>query len=226
MDIQNYSNIIQKMEIQKHGFFWEKHTLCNCFKISKEDLKKIGYTAKHDLPKDLNPEDFNISCKCSKSPNEVNMADPIRLFDSVNNINDKIHLIIFFWKQDGINKKVTKTYEIDITEKKDLLFGDITKNDLIELRNLVKKVPNNRKPTPEERKEMYDFKKQLHKKKGILRLDIKCDSQQSRIQCSIHKFTKFVKDNPELVLEYNGGNKFRGEVIPDFQGGSRVFKKK
>jgi hypothetical protein len=219
-------NIFIKKAVQEHGFFWEKYTLCNCFEVSEEDLKGIGYTAKHDLPKDLNPEGFNISCKCSKSLNDVNMGDPIRLFDSVNNEDDKIHIIIFFWKQFNNTKKVIKTYEIDITDKKDLLFGGITKNELEELRNLVRKIPTKSKPSPEQRKEMYDLRDKLHEKKGVLRLDIKCNSQQSRIQCTIHKFTKFIIEHANLVISSNETNEFRGISIPDFEGGSRVLKKK
>lgn len=225
------SSIEKKREVQKHGFFWEKHILCNCFNITEDKFKSIGYTDKHDLPKNLNPKGFNISCKCSKSLNEVNMGDPIRLFDSVNNKEDKIHLVVFFWEQKGDNKKVIKTYEINLTNKKDLLFGKITKDDLENLRNLVRKIPTKKKPTPEEHKQMYDLKKQLHKKKGAIRLDIKCNSQQSRIQCTIHKFTKFVKDNHKLVIEYNEKNKetdkckFKEKDIPDFEGGARVFNK-
>ena len=213
-------------EVQKHGFFWEKHTLLNCFGISEENLQSIGYYAKHDLPLNLNPEGFNISCKCSKSLNDVNMGDSIRLFDSVNNKDDKIHIIIFFWKQFNNTKKVIKTYEIDITDKKDLLFGGIIKSELEELRDLVRKIPTKSKPTPEERKVIYELRDKLHEKKGALRLDIKCNSQQSRIQCTIHKFNKFIEENVNLVVNFNETNEFRGKLIPDFEGGARVFKKK
>lgn len=215
-----------KKEVQEHGFFWEKHILRNCFNITEDNLKSIGYTAKHDLPKELNTEGFNISCKCSKSLNDVNMGDPIRLFDAVNNKDDSIHLIIFFWKQYKGTKKVIKNYEIDITDQKDLLFGKITKDDLETLRNIVCKIPTKSKPSPEQHKTMYDLRNKLHEKKGALRLDIKCNSQQSRIQCTIHKFTEFIVEHSNLVISSNETNEFRGKSIPDFHGGARVFNKK
>ena len=215
-----------KMEVQKHGFIIERSILTNCFEIPDSELNSINYTAKHDLPVNLNKLGFNISCKSSVSLNSVCMGDPINVYDSVNNKYDPIHMICVFYEQHGETKKIIKTVEVNLTDTKELLFGSLTKDDLIKLKNIIKKVPIKSKPTYEEYKNMYDLRNELHGKCGILRLDIKCNSQNSRLQCSFNKFKDFIQNHPDKIIENNDSNVLRGKhFISELNSGVRIFNK-
>jgi hypothetical protein len=73
---------------------------------------------------------------------------------------------------------------------------------------------------------MYDIKKKLQQLSGAIRLDIKCNSQQSRLQCSFNKFQSFIQNNPRIVASTNT-NEFRGgSITKEIQSSCRKFKLK
>ena len=58
----------------------------------------------------------------------------------------------------------------------------------------VKEIPNKRKPTKEEHRIMYELRDKIQKKSNYIKLNIKCNSTQSRVQCSFNKFKLFLEE--------------------------------
>ena len=125
----------------------------------------------------MNPKHpVNISIKTSGS-NTVDMADCLRLYDIVSS-TESYHLICIFYSQcDATHTKhCNSIYLVNLSGMKRELFGDITREELVELRRRVTLVPHKRSPTPEERQFMYEYRDALHRKRGAVRLAIKCNS--------------------------------------------------
>lgn len=222
----------KKGEVQKHGFVWEKEIIQNVFHVPHEEVKKINYTNKFDLPAALNHIDgCDISIKTSGNLNTVGMADALRVYDSICS-GKKLHLIVLSYKQDKTmgTKTIREIVEVDVTgtqEMKDKLFKNVTREDIVELDNVVKAVPQNRKPTEEEHKAMYTIHKNLIAKTGEIYFNIKCNSEQSRLQCSFNKFSGFLEKNPDKIIARSNTNQFRGGTITaELQSSCREFKKK
>jgi len=216
-------------EVQKHGFSWEKEIIRNIYEISDDDIKKISYTSKMDIPRSLNRLDAaNVSIKTSGSLNSVCMGDCLRFFDSVScGECEPIHMIVIHYVQnDATNtKKIVSITEVDLTNSVKLLFGTLTRAQIEELDKEVKKIPQRRKPTPEEHEKMYGVRDTLQGLSLAIHLDIKCNSQQSRLQCSFNHFQKFLKDFPERIMAVCDNGLFRGKKITEeIQSGRRTFK--
>ena len=221
--------IPERKEVQSHGFTWEKELLVNVYKATNNELKEIKYNSKMDLPYKLNRLDScDISVKTSGSPNAVYMSDCLRMFDSVS--GDKpLHMVVVHYTQDDINniKKINSIIEIDLTSSCKLLFGDLTRSQLEELVKAVKSVPQKRKPTDEEYNKMYSIRNKLQELSNAIHLDIKCNSTQSRLQCSFNSFQKFIENNPSKVIAKSNTNEFRGGHISlEIKSSRRVFKSK
>jgi len=221
--------ISDRKEVQAHGFSWEKELISEVYGATKEELKNIKYTSKMDLPSALNRLDnCDVSIKTSCSPNSVCMADCLRVFDAVSS-GQPIHLtVIQYIQNDSTNtKKIVSIIEIDLTDSKELLFGSLTRSQIEELDKSVKSVPQKRKPTEEEHAQMYSIRNELQKLSGAIHLDIKCNSTQSRLQCSFNHFQSFIEKNALKVIARSNNNEFRGGVIsPEIKSSRRVFKKK
>jgi hypothetical protein len=216
-------------EVQKHGFIWEREIIRNVYRATQDELKEIKYTSKMDLPANLNRLDnCNVSVKVSGNQNAVCMADCLRIYDSVKN-DETIHMVVINYNQDDITntKNVSKITEIDLTNSCNLLFGTLTRTQLEELDKLVKSIPQRKKPTKEEREKMYNLRDSLQKLCGAIHLDIKCNSTQSRLQCSFNKFQQLIEENPSIVISKSNTNEFRGGFISSsIISHRRVFKKK
>lgn len=221
--------IPERKEVQAHGFTWEEDLLLNVYKATSNELKDIKYNSKMDLPAKLNRLDIcDISVKTSCSPNAVYMSDCLRMFDSVS--GDKpLHMVVVHYTQDDINniKKISSIIEINLTSSHKLLFGDLTRSQLEELDKAVKSVPQKRKPTDEEYNKMYSIRNKLQVLSNAIHLDIKCNSTQSRLQCSFNSFQKFIENNPSKVIAKSNTNEFRGGHISlEIKSSRRVFKSK
>jgi hypothetical protein len=216
-------------ESQKHGLTWEDDFIRKVFNVSDDARKQIKYTDKMDLPATLNKLDgCDISIKTTGSPNTVCMGDSLRVYDSVCS-GKPLHLIVVTYKQDDINnrKKLIEIIQVDITGLKHELYGGIIREEIEELDKAVKRVPQNRKPTPEEHEAMYSIQKKLIDNKGEIYFNIKCDSKQSRLQCSFNKFREFIERNPDKIIALSNTNEFRGGVISmELESGRRARKKK
>lgn len=221
--------IMSGNEVQKHGFTWEDDFIRNVFHVSDDVRKQVKYTAKMDLPATLNKLDgCDVSIKTTGSPNTVCMADCLRVYDSICS-NKPLHLLVVIYKQDDVNKrkKLMEIIQVDITGLKYILFGGITREEIEKLNEAVKMVPQNRKPTHEEHKAMFDIQKILQEKSGEIYFNIKCDSKQSRLQCSFNKFQEFIERNPDKIIARSNTNEFRGGVVSmELESGRRKLKKK
>jgi len=205
----------QRNEVQAHGFSWECELICNVFGVTIEVYKQIKYNSKMDLPANLNRLDgCDVSIKTSCNLNTVCMADCLRVFDAVTSGNS-FHMVVVHYNQDDTNntKNIIAITEIDLTDSRDLLFGTLGRCQIEELDKLVKSVPQKRKPTQEEHRKMYIMRDNLQIMSGAIHLDIKCNSSQSRLQCSFNRFQEFIEKNPKKIVAKSNNNEFRGGAI-------------
>ncbi len=216
-------------EVQKHGFTWEGEMIRNVYKCK---TTTTPYTGAIDLPAHLNNlEACRVSIKTTGSPNAVCMGDCLRVYDSVSS-DVPIHATVMTYLQNDETKtkKIKSIVEVDITNSRTLLFGNLSRAQIEELDHLIKKVPQKRSPNPEEHKAMYDLRDALHAFAGhdaAIHLDIKCNSQQSRLQCSFNRWLSFVASHPERVVAVGDASSFRGgSICVEISSGRRTFKKK
>ena len=222
------SEMPKKNEVQKHGFTWEGEMIRNVYKCSES----VSYTGAIDLPAHLNQlESCRVSIKTTGSPNAVCMGDCLRVYDAVSGVVP-IHATVMTYVQNDETKtkKINSIVEVDITHSRTLLFGHLSRAQIEELDKLIKKVPQKRSPTPEEHTAMYTLRDALHALAGpeaAIHLDIKCNSQQSRLQCSFNRWLSFVANNPDRVVAIGDASSFRGGAIcAEISSARRTFKKK
>jgi len=216
----------QSVPTQGHGFSIEKDIMRTIYHMTEEEIKSIPYTSKVDIPANLNRLDHcDVSIKASCNPHMVCMADCLRFYDSVCSGNP-IHMIVVHYCQMGDIKKITTITEIDLTDSCEALFGSLTRADIETLDRAVKAVPQKKKPSEEERKTMYDIRDSLQKQSGAIHLDIKCNSTQSRLQCSFNRFQQFLETHPTRIVAKSNTHEFRGGALsPEIVSSRRVFKK-
>jgi hypothetical protein len=216
-----------RREVQRHGFSWEKSLLA-LYGATEEEIKSIPYCSKIDLPaayNRVNSCDLSIKTSCSK--NAICMGDCLRVYDAVAT-GTPLHLTTVFYVQDDASKTktLTEVVEVDLTDSLSVLFGTLTRDQILSLDQLVKAVPQKRKPTPEEYTAMYALRDTLQPLSGALHLDIKCNSQQSRLQCSFNRFQTFLEANPTRIIARSSTPTLHGkEVLASVASGRRVFKK-
>jgi hypothetical protein len=217
-----------RSEVQAHGFSWEKELLTRVYGATIEELQAISYTSKADLPASLNRLDScDISIKTTCSANAVCMADCLRIFDAVSS-GEPLHLVVIQYHQDDERnvKQIQSIVEVDLTLSTVELFGSITRSQLEELDAAVKSVPQKRKPTEDEYKSMYSIRDALQPLSGAIHLDIKCNSTQSRLQCSFNRFQRFLSEFPSRIVAQSQSASFRGgELSAELSSSRRVFKK-
>jgi hypothetical protein len=210
---------------QAHGFSLEKDIMRMIYHMTEEEIKSIPYTSKVDIPAEFNRLDHcDVSIKTSCSPHMVCMADCLRFYDSVSS-KTPIHMIVVHYSQLGDIKKIMTIIEIDLTDSCEALFGSLTRAEIETLDRTVKAIPQKKKPTEEERKTMYDIRDSLQKQSGAIHLDIKCNSTQSRLQCSFNRFQKFIENHPTRIIAKSNTHEFRGGALsPQIVSSRRVFK--
>ena len=211
-------------EVQAHGKKWEKDLL-RIYGATEEETRNIPYTSELDLTSNLNKVgNFGVSVKTTKSAKIVCMGDALRVFDLVSS-GKIVHMTVIQYRQCGNLKKLVRITEVDITDSAKLLFGSVTRNQIAVLDKLIKTIPQKRKPTADEHKNMYSLKKTLIT--ASIQLNIKCNSQQSRLQCSFNKFQTFIENNPTRIIEKSETEQFRGGMlIAEIESPPRTFKKK
>jgi hypothetical protein len=217
----------QSVPTQGHGFSIEKDIMRTIYHMTEEEIKSIPYTSKVDIPANLNRLDHcDVSIKASCNPHMVCMADGLRFYDSVRS-GTPIHMIVVHYCQMGDIKKIVTITEVDLTDSCEALFGSLTRADIETLDRAVKAIPQKKKPTEEERKTMYDIRDSLQKQSGAIHLDIKCNSTQSRLQCSFNRFQQFLESHPTRIVAKSNTHEFRGSALsPEIVSSRRVFKPK
>jgi hypothetical protein len=213
--------------VQSHGFIWEKEILMNVYGANETELKKIKYNSKVDLPAEFNRLDLcDIQVKTSGDLNTVCMADCLRLYDVVGSANP-LHLVVIHYTQKGSQKIVGSIVEVDLASSREILFGSLTREEISDLIATIKSVGQNKKPTESERAVMYEAKGKLEAKSGVIRLDIKCNSTQSRLQCSFNRWKKFLVDHKDRIIAASDDHNFRGGTISSpIDSPQRVFKRR
>jgi len=211
------------MEVHSHGFIWEKELL-RIYGATSEEIDHIPYTSKMDLPAELNRMDHcDVSIKTTCKKNMVCMADCLRIFDSSQHTT---HMTVVLYQQRDSIKHVISITEVDLSQSRAILFGSLTREALYELDQLVKSIPQKRRPTVEERQRMYTLRDLLQAQSGAIHLDIKCNSQQSRLQCSFNHFQTFLEKYPMRIVAQSNTSEFRGGVISThLVSARRVFKR-
>ena len=217
----------QSVPTQGHGFSLEKEIMRMIYHMTEEELQSIPYTSKADIPAELNRLDHcDVSIKTSGHPNMVCMADCLRVYDSVSS-GKPLHMIVIHYIQEATIKKITSIIEMDLTDSREALFGSLTRAEIEILDRAVKAIPQKKKPTEEEHKNMYAIRDSLQTRSGAIHLDIKCNSTQSRLQCSFNRFQQFVENHPVRIIAKSNTNEFRGGALsPQIVSSRRIFKPK
>ncbi len=199
----------------------------NVYRATDEELTTIKYTAKVDLPAAFNRLDrCNVSIKATGKRSSVDMADVLRVFDSVGPEAEPLHLTVVIYAQADHLKAVQSIVQVNLTSSRDILFGRTTREQLEELVAAVRAVPQGRSPTPDEHEAMYGVRDRVQDDEAALHLNIKCNSTQSRVQCSFNHFDRFIENNPDRVVCKSDGCEFRGGCITSsIESGRRTFKK-
>jgi hypothetical protein len=125
----------------------------------------------------INSANVSIKVCGKKSMDGIDMADCLRMYDMVSSKELYQMVCVFYTQTDKTTKTFRRVYLIDLTGRKKELFGDVSREELVELRRRVRAVPKGRSPSSEEREYMYNYRDELHKKCGAICLNIKCDSK-------------------------------------------------
>ena len=218
-----------RKEVQSHGFSWQDDILMKVYGLTPEEVGSIAYTSEMDLPLAMNRTDrVNVSIKTSGNTNSVCMGDCLRIYDAVDS-DEPFHVTVVFYKQNDLTKTkhTQEIIEIDLTKSRHLLFGTITREEIERLVATIRSVPQKRRPTKDQHAKMYNFRDSIQTKRGSIHLDIKCNSQQSRLQCRFGQFNTFIASNPDRIKFRSTVNVFRGHTLLDHVvSGRRVFKSK
>jgi len=193
-------------ESQQHGCIWEDFIKKNIYQVSQ----RIPYTAKFDIPKELNIHnpDTNLSIKTTQSKS-VDMGDALRVFEN----NEKTQLLVIRYKQEG-EKKTLQQLSLCEMPTQETFFGTVTKEEIQTLVTMIKAVPKG-KPDESRLKEIHTYKEQLNTKSGFIHFRPKLDSSsQRRLQCSIVDFENLLQTHPQLILEKNKEGKLFNSFIP------------
>jgi len=196
-------------ESQAHGFTWEK-TVKNVYGTNI----KASYTRKHDV--DANENTINhcaISIKATGSKS-VDMGDVKRVHDTLQ--QEEIHMVVIQYTQDDATgeKVLSAVLEVDLTGGCDLAFGELTRQEITEFCELIKKIPKGR-ATDEMKKTYLTRLAELNSKTGAIHLRPKVDSaKQRRVQCSFVNINEFCEKYPERLLSKNTEGILHGTQIP------------
>ena len=221
----------EKKEVQAHGFLWERQLLTRVYGVTAEEMATITYTHHIDCPAAFNHTTHaNVSIKTTGS-NTICMGDALTIFDKVATKSKEgapLHLTVVRYKQaTPTTKQVKEIIVVNLTDSLELLFGTALRADVEALDRLVKAVPQKRSPTPEEHTAIYALQKSLKAKLKGIYLNVKCDSKQSRLQCSINKWAAFIAANPDRVIVKSAGPSLYGGTIDEIiESAPRKLKKK
>ena len=203
--------------------------MVNVYGSTSGELKDIKYNSKFDLPAEFNRLDkCDLSIKTTGRENSVCMADCLRVFDAVSS-GEPFHMVVIYYNQNDANKtkKISTIVEVDLTNSREALFGSLLRSQVEELDTTVKSVPQKRKPTKDERTKMYSLRNSLQGLSESIHLDIKCNSTQSRLQCSFNRWKKFLVDHKDRIIAASVDHNFRGGTISSaIDSPQRVFKRR
>ena len=209
----------QFTQSQAHGLFWDSEIRQNVF-----DLPAcINDTEKFDVPHNKNKfnKHENISIKTSGNTN-IDCGDILRFYD-----RDEFDttMILLNYKQNNDYKEIGEITEINYSEEmRNILFGNIPREELEEYVNFIKSIPSGKAPK-EIRDEYIKRKKDIQKKYDMkINISPKVDSnKQRRVQCSIPKTEQLLKKYPQFVISKTTEPIVRGiQITPAIKSPKRV----
>lgn len=222
-------------EVQSHGLLWEKEMLRNVYRATQEEIDSIGYTNGIDLPSQYNRLDnCNLSIKTTCRKQSVCMADCLRLYDLLDGVNYHMVDIRYIHDDKTATKNIDSITEIDLTNKRSLLFGTVTRDQLKELDEEIKRIPKNQTRSEETEKKYKNLltilRRQIAESSGKIQLNPKIDSgNQRRLQCTVNykKLQELIEQNPVIVVSKSSSNDFRGgSITKQIPSSRRALKKK
>ena len=207
------TNTISKMPASQqngHDFDNEIKTIYN--------VHNVPYTSPHDIPEEFN-DGIAASVKSSVG-DTCDCGDALRMFN--NSSLDKYQMIRGRFEQVGEQKHLREVHLVDLSLSTEILWGTITHSDVVALSELTKTYRPGREDI---RKAVHSLKDELNKKSGLMQFRPKMDSQQRRLQCSIPKWTEFIRLNPTRVLEHTTIGLFRGTQLTLIKESLRRIRK-
>ena len=187
--------------VQAHGHEWEDDLIAVFVSPSDMDeMEELSYTAVHDIPKELNQlTQRNVSVKATKT-NRVDFGDALRTLDNMTG-NSPLEAVIIQYRQDGSQKVPSRVVRLDLTESKEVLFGDADideiKSDFRELDSMVKTGHKDYKTKAAEiRGKMSGSHMKVAPKIGN-----PVKKRAGRLQISLANIDKLIEQNPHLVID-------------------------
>ena len=173
---------------QKHGFTFENEVREIVFNLQKH----ANDTNIHDISKEVNMFDSNENISLKTTGSQTICCGDILRFYSYS-FDEKNTMIVIKYKQNETHKIIECIYEIDYNKEcHELLFGNLSKEEIEKYVNGVKSIPANVKG--DEAKKIFNYlheKSEMKKKyTNLIQINPKVDSSQSRVQCSIPNFEK------------------------------------
>jgi hypothetical protein len=209
----------QFTQSQAHGLFWDSEIRQNVF-----DLPScINDTEKFDVPHNKNKfnQHENISIKTSGNTN-IDCGDILRFYDRD---DFDTTMILLNYKQNNDYKEIGEITEINYSEEmRNILFGNIPREELEEYVNFIKSIPSGKAPK-EIRDEYIKRKKDIQKKYDMkINISPKVDSKkQRRVQCSIPKTEQLLKKYPQFIISKTTEPIVRGiQITPAIKSPKRV----
>jgi hypothetical protein len=224
----------QKMpENQGHGKKWETDLGLNVYKATQAELDTVPHTAPIDVPNAFNRlEGIDVSIKVT-GKDTIDMADILRVYDEVNG-GKKFHITVVFWEQNGpTTKKLKSISEVDLTNSRELLFGSVKREQLVDLVTATKAVGKMRPSvSAEERAQKISSAKrlcaELHRISRYMHFHLMFyTNDPSRVQGQFTRFYQFVKEHPERLVAESQTCEFRGgKIAEEIESTPRVRNKK
>ena len=204
------------MESQAHGFTWENHIKKNVYEIQSI----ADYTRKNDVDPDENKIDgCAVSIKTSGGMS-VDMGDARRIFEATD--GDPYHMVVVQYDQIDDNKVLTHVMEVDLTDARKILFGDLTYQEISDFHEELKRIPPGR--VQKEDKLYLSRSAELNRKSKEIILRPKVDSKkQRRLQCSFTNIDYFCHNYPSRLLYKSSEGIFKGVQLPTrIESGRRI----
>jgi hypothetical protein len=191
------------MASQQHGFTWENEIKTKVFGVEEQ----ISYTERDDIPAYLN-DGVPVSIK-TYGCDTIYLGDAIRMFQ--NSGRPRYELITLGYEQvDENTKTLTNVTEFDASNSRQLFFNMVSEQEILHLQNMIKSIPPGR-PSAETKLAVEQLKKVLNDKSGAVKFNPKIDSaNQRRLQCSITKYSRFLKANRDRIIDYSESGMLRG----------------
>jgi hypothetical protein len=213
------------VEEQQHGFAFEKwgvELAKHLYEIrtNKPPEGKIGYTDEWDLPATLNPNpsDGPISIKVAKWNSSIGFGDARRQFQ----IDQTFTLVVGFWEQDGLRKRVVKIVPVVI--KPELWASLWTPIQLADLKKLDEQIKDRTLNYVEARRLANVTVNAPPFTDSIFSANRKIDSKdQRRLQCTLTQKNFLDYLAPNISRDKEGAPTLWGHAIPPFLPGRPRF---